>query len=802
MWLLVGAAVAAPEALEIGPGNTADLPGGREADGIIGDFVLRNDRIEAVISGNLHERKANMGTMWDAPTPGCLYDLTPRGANNDQLTWLGPGVQKGQLSSVRVLKDGREGEAIVRAELTAAAGQGLGKTHDYILRDGWRHLVMVSTYYNAGSKSVKIKPGPAYAGLVGVTETNGITTGLCHDPDDRLGYAYGPIDWPDARPARGEIELAAGQEARFAAAAAVGNGTADAYGVLAGLAGPSHRFSGRVLDAAGRPAPHAVLSFQAPGGQHPLVSYAGNDGSFELTWPEATAQVRVKDLGRPDVEADLKSGTAQGIQVSPAAGVAVKVTDESGHPLPCKVQFIGSKDNPDLGPVIRAHGCANQYHSENGRFTQHLPPDTYRIVITRGIEYDHAERSVEVPEGRIVPVEAVLRRAVDTRGWVSSDFHNHTTVSGDNYCGTDDRIINLAAEHIEFAPATEHNRIYEWQPHIDRLNLQGHVATVTGIELTGGGPHLNAFPLQPKPFSQSNGAPSWHPDPRVSALLLRNLPGDESSRWVHLNHPNVARFFNDRDGDGKADGGFEHLESLVDAAEVYGERILSNESYYDYNYKGRKGRRENWPLAWLQLINAGRGVWTIATSDAHEITRGGVGGWRTYLPSSTDQPAQLKPKELIAQAKAGRCFVTSGPFLQVVASDGHGPGDTVVSSEPIALKIRVQCNTWVEIDRVVVLVNGRIVPDFDFRRSAHPEKFRRHTVCFEQTVTVPLASDAHLIVVAAGEAHTLATGYGESWQADLHPVAYNNPIFIDVDGNGFQANGDTLGGPFLPLPSK
>jgi hypothetical protein len=29
------------------------------------------------------------------------------------------------------------------------------------------------------------------------------------------------------------------------------------------------------------------------------------------------------------------------------------------------------------------------------------------------------------------------------------------------------------------------------------------------------------------------------------------------------------------------------------------------------------------------------------------------------------------------------------------------------------------------------------------------------------------------------------------------PIAVSNPIFVDVDGNGFQHNGDELG---LPLP--
>ena len=49
---------AAPEAFEVGPAQKDQLPQGKEADGIIGDFLLRNDRIEAVISGNLTLRRA------------------------------------------------------------------------------------------------------------------------------------------------------------------------------------------------------------------------------------------------------------------------------------------------------------------------------------------------------------------------------------------------------------------------------------------------------------------------------------------------------------------------------------------------------------------------------------------------------------------------------------------------------------------------------------------------------------------------------------------------------------------------
>ena len=106
---------AGPEAFEIGSDNLKDLPGGKEADGILGDFVLRNNRVEAVISANKHLRRPNMSTFYGAGgiTPGNLYDLTLRGENNDQLVIFTPSAQQGHVSYVRVLKDGSDGEAVI-----------------------------------------------------------------------------------------------------------------------------------------------------------------------------------------------------------------------------------------------------------------------------------------------------------------------------------------------------------------------------------------------------------------------------------------------------------------------------------------------------------------------------------------------------------------------------------------------------------------------------------------------------------------------------------------------------------------
>ncbi len=799
--LLISAADAAPEAFEIGPGNVDQLPGGEEADGIIGDFVIRNDLIEAVVAGNQHNRKANMLVNWDSTTQGCLYDLTLRGQDNDQLTALRPGHQQGQLSRVSVIKDGGDGEAIIRAELNLTAGNGFARAHEYILVDGWQHLLIVSTYTNHTGKPVKVNVGPDIKGLVGGPTIDDIRTGTCQDPAYRVGYAVKPMQVKSAEPATGEVEIAPGTSRSYALAVAIGDGPAEAFFHLKNMFGEQRRCQGRVLDAAGNPATDIELIF--PIGDQSLVAYVDEDGRFDLILPTMKFDVTLRSLGRADTAVTLIAGETFKLTVPVAAGAHVVVKDNHGKPLPCRVQFIGIDGTamPFLGPHIRAHGCANEYHTERGAFFQPLPPGKYRIVITRGIEYDHAERTIEIKPETTTEVEATLTRIVDTTGWISSDFHNHTTKSGDNYCVTDSRIIDLVAEHIEFAPATEHNRVYPWMPHIEKLGVTEHLKSIPGIELTGGGPHLNAFPLIPVFHTQDNGAPQWDPDPRINALALHNMPGDRNARWIQLNHPDVARYFRHFRSDAKPGEGYPGLEGFINGAELWGEQFLNPSPKVQVEWKGKMHTRQNWPFYWMQMINAGHRIWAIAVSDAHEVTQGGVGGWRTYLPSSTDAPAEIDPNEVIAHAKAGHAYMTNGPFLQVhTVEGGHGPGETISATGEVALQVSVQCNTWVDIDRVVVYANGRPHPKADFRRDTHPDMFHKDVTRFDETIRVPLDGDAHLIVVAGAEddALKLTTGYGLSWQKRMHPLAYHNPIFVDTDGDGFTPNGDMLDQEFLP----
>ncbi len=55
-----------------------------------------------------------------------------------------------------------------------------------------------------------------------------------------------------------------------------------------------------------------------------------------------------------------------------------------------------------------------------------------------------------------------------------------------------------------------------------------------------------------------------------------------------------------------------------------------------------------------------------------------------------------------------------------------------------------------------------------------------------------MEEDTHIIVATIGEGLEIGPVQGDRRGAD-EPTAVANPIFVDIDGNGFQFNNDNLG---------
>ncbi len=799
------------------------VPNGKEVDCIYGDVVLRNDRIVAIIAQPLPSRNANMTTKGIG---GGVIDLTSRDPSNDQLTVLLPG---GGFFKWREATDASSpvvpGDAstdVVYACTAEAEAQRPAAELTYRLRDGDAFLTVETRFHNPHAEAVQfvlqdnLRADKSFQYQV----RPDARSFAAHDEwwrqsyvliaDDRVPVPVG--DSLDKRrpvleyqkDGSNQITLGPGESMvlrrrLFAAASAL---------ELQGLVDEADGREGHWMDL-------SVIDGRGPVGlaRVEVTSMGQSLGSGRTS---ATGQVRLRVAdgayelsltanGRPPLQHRLSvQGTAtETVRLDLPGYVDGRITDAHGQSIPCKVEFRGvdGTADPYFGPDTFEESVQNLVYSAHGTFRQEIAPGRYHVLISHGPEYDAQTATIEVRAGEPTPLEFNLRRAVETPGWVSGDFHSHSTPSGDNTSSQRGRVLNLLAEHLEFAPCTEHNRISTYVPHLKELGCEHRMATCSGMELTGTPlpvNHQNAFPLGRKPRTQDGGGPSPDENPIVQIERLA-LWDQRAQKVVQGNHPHLMQILGDRDLDGRADGGFERMLGSMDIVEVHPpESILQFPTALE-----PAGERTNVIYHWMRLLNQGYRLPGVVNTDAH-YNYHGSGFLRNYIKSPFDDPAQVLTADMLQAAERGQMVLTNGPYLEVrITSQVHGrertagPGDNLVAPQGNAqVHLRVQCANWLDINRVVLFINGRPSAEHDYRRSSHPHLFRASTVKFDQRLSLKLDRDAHVIAVAAGEGLQLGPVVGPDHMKDI-PTAVANPIYLDVEADGFQPNGDTLD---LPLP--
>ena len=127
------------------------------------------------------------------------------------------------------------------------------------------------------------------------------------------------------------------------------------------------------------------------------------------------------------------------------------------------------------------------------------------------------------------------------------------------------------------------------------------------------------------------------------------------------------------------------------------------------------------------------------------------------------------------------------------------PGDNLhAPSGVIRLSVNIQCPNWLDVNRVQVFINGRPDKALTFTARENQGYFGTadNPIKFAAELTVTLEQDSHIIVAAIGEGLTMEKVMGSRF-GKIPPTAVSNPIYVDVDGGGFQPNGDLLGLPLL-----
>jgi hypothetical protein len=417
-----------------------------------------------------------------------------------------------------------------------------------------------------------------------------------------------------------------------------------------------------------------------------------------------------------------------------------------------------------------------------------IPHGRYRLVASRGIEYDLTEATVGLSPGMgEVRLELPLARAIDRQGYIAADMHVHQAPhSGDSRLSARDRLKAMAAAGIDVVVGADHNSVsplaeaaaYLWPADMGRSPL----FALDGTEITVRQGHFNVFPLTPDRTRPARGAPV--PPTGLSTLSLMTFLRSQTPRSgvFQLNHARL-----------EGNAYFEHAScgpwrdrTMLPSCPVEFDAIEVLNGYVACPTRILEAVTD-----WYALLSLSRPITAVGNSDSHGASNVLGGFPRTYVRYQSD--SETFETEAFTKALRGRQAVaTTGPFLTLRVDGVHGEGSLVrTNAGKVTVGIRMQAASWVVVDEVRLRANGSVLKTWRVPRVGAATPF------FEIRETLTVSKDTFITAEAYGERAlptfivgdaVKATGTGCPGGAPglegMPPFAITNPVFVDVDGGG------------------
>ncbi len=432
-----------------------------------------------------------------------------------------------------------------------------------------------------------------------------------------------------------------------------------------------------------------------------------------------------------------------------------------------------------------------------------IAPGRYRLIATRGLDWELAETVVEVPEdgARVVVPPSALAPLEPVAGYASADLHVHGQASHDTQVPNEERLRRYVAEGVHVLVATDHDNVPDFRPAIGRLGLDGRLRVVHGVEATTSAPsrevpytigHHNAWPVAKRAHAHRGGAPETQN--RSIGALYDALRRDHGARVIQLNHPRPTP--KNRANDDLDDAFFEHLgvgtpfdparplddpghAALLQADAEGGARPIDFDALEVMN-------GQSWAqyldvrADWYALLRQGVRRTATANSDSH-IPAELPAYPRNYVFVGPDGDAAERFDEAL---RAGRSFGTTGPRIRRLLVNGASLGDLAsAAGGRVRIDWQVDAASWVPIDEVRVLVDGEVV-------HTAPELVGDLEWTLERDAFVTLEAGVPLDVDPEEWIAANPGPYTEVVAPGFVSTALANPVFVDVDGNGvFDAPG-------------
>jgi hypothetical protein len=780
----------------------------------VGDYVLANDRIAVTIEGVRPSSgyAAFGGSILAIDKVG--EDGRPMGLSRYGETLMGVALELVNPTSVTVLADGSDGKAaIVRATgklartpfldegpLGALLNRqyGFAATYDYVLEPGSDkvtiRLGLINDTPDPIDFGVERKDSDELFGFFHGSQSQLVGPGLGYETISKntpwVGFDSGPFNFAWRSP-KAEIEFGI-EQSGFSlfwgpgyTAEACSQILLDRVEVIAG--GPDYdglreairrvdgepawrAIEGKVSDAEGKPIAEAWIHLLAEDGSYLSRARTAADGSYTIHAPPgAKVKVVPQKRGYPthdglDVASDA---TKAELAFAPHGFVHVKATREGDDAaLPVRIQVVPkvplAETPAKFGVLDEINGRLHQEYVMNGDVTLPVPPGEHTVIVTRGFEYEAFEQTVTVVAGETLDVPVTLVHSVDTTGHLCGDFHIHSQRSADSNDPVLMKVKAAIADGLDVPVSSEHEWVVDFGPVVKELGMEKWAFGMASEELTtftwG---HFGVIPITPRPEALNNGAVDWiGKTPAEVFGVVHALPEDP---FLVVNHPSGASSFGayftaarlDRDTGSSTD---ELWSDDFDGVEVF------NDSDFEAN-------RDGAVADWFALLNHGKTVWAVGSSDSHQIRTSPVGYPRTCMKFGHDDTTKLTPNDVRDALRAGHATISGGLYMTVTGPGGSGPGDTVAAKDGKAtFMVTVEGPSFMNADTLETIVNGVTVATEPLLPiGAGPSK--RYTN--EVTVSLDPKATRNWVVFHAK---------GEGDLAPLHPgkkpFAVSNPVLL------------------------
>lgn len=487
----------------------------------------------------------------------------------------------------------------------------------------------------------------------------------------------------------------------------------------------------------------------------------------------------------PDVvghHADASRAAPTAGDIADPAVVRFRILDAEGRPTAGRLTFIGADGGrPSLFPNVDADPDdlavrRNVIYSLSGEGAITVPAGRYTLLASKGLEYGIATRELMLEAGDVARFEPRLAREIDTSGWISGDFHLHTlTYSGHGDSNLPERVISLIGEGVEFAVATDHNHNTDYAPTMRELGAERRLTAVVGNEVSTPVGHFNAFPLDPGARVIPSRAMSARP---LFAIIRSERNAFGITPIIQLNHPRWSGidYFTQAGLDPiTGESASERYSSDFDTIEIFNEN--EGWGYFDPAETAWNTDSNTHSVLrdWFNLLNQGHRYAAVGNSDSHHVESEMAGYPRNYMPSPTDDPGMIDPVDVAAKLRGRQVFTTIGPFVEYALNGVPMGGQTRARDGLAELAIRVQAASWVDCDRVKIVVNGDVVDVIDVGQSTD-------RVRLDVVYPLRLEHDSWVSLLVEGDDPLAPVVHDQD--RPILPLAVLNPVWVDVDGDG------------------